>query len=95
MDRTSKSRIKGMLRQIFLKSRERSNALKRTGYRCSKCGIKASQAKGREVKIQVHHKKGIDIWDELIAMIEDKLLCIGKEENLEPLCKKCHNEQHY
>lgn len=84
-----------MLRQIFLRSRERAEALKRTGYKCSECGIKASKKKGQEVKLEVHHVDGIDIWGELIQMIEDKLLCIGSPDKLQPLCKKCHDKKTY
>jgi thymidine kinase len=78
---------------IFLKSRERADALKKTQYCCSKCGIKASQKKGAVVKVEVDHVDGIDIWDELITLIEEKLLCIGKPDKLQPLCKECHQKK--
>jgi 5-methylcytosine-specific restriction endonuclease McrA len=89
---TPRSRIKGMLRQIFLRSKERAEAMKRDKYSCCKCGVKKSVKKGFEQKVQVHHKKGIDIWDEIIDMIYDKLLCRGHPEDLETLCPNCHNE---
>jgi len=92
-DRTPRSRIRGQIRQIFLKSRERAAALKKTQYCCSKCGIKASQAKGREVKLEVDHVEGIKIWDEIISLIEDKLLCIGEPNKLQALCRDCHAEK--
>ena len=92
-ERTPRSRIRGMLRQIFLRSRERANALKKTQYCCSKCGIKASVKKGCEVKLEVDHVEGIDVWDELISLIEEKLLCIGSPNKLQALCRDCHGEK--
>jgi len=88
MKRTPRTRIKGMLRQIFLKSVERSTALKRDNYSCCDCGVKQSVKKGHEVKVQVHHKKGI-VWDMLIDEIYNRLLCDADE--LETLCIDCHN----
>jgi 5-methylcytosine-specific restriction endonuclease McrA len=88
---TPRSRIKGMLRQIFLKSVERQEALKRDKYTCVKCGAKQSVKKGFEVKVQVHHKKGISIWDEIIDLIYKELLC--SPEHLETLCVDCHNKE--
>jgi predicted HNH restriction endonuclease len=93
--RTPRSRIKGMLRQIFLRSRERARVLKETDYCCDKCGVKQTSKKGEEIKLDVHHVKGIDCWNEIIDIIEDKLLCIGHEEDLQPLCKECHNKETY
>ena len=93
MERTPRSRIKGMLRQIFLRSKERANALKKTQYCCSKCGIKASVKKGAVVKMEVDHVDGIDVWDEIMTLIEDKLLCIGSPNKLQPLCRDCHQEK--
>jgi 5-methylcytosine-specific restriction endonuclease McrA len=93
MNRTPRSRIKGMLRQIFLKSTERANALKKTQYKCSKCGMKASVKKGSEVKLEVDHIEGINIWNELISLIEDELLCVGSPEKLQPLCRECHQKK--
>lgn len=87
---TPRSRIKGMLRQIFLRSRERAEALKRDHYSCQKCGIKASTAKGREVKVQVHHKRGIFVWDKVIDLIYDEILC--DPIDLETLCVSCHHK---
>ena len=86
--RTSRSRIKGMLRQIWLKSSERNTALKRDKYCCCKCGVKQSQKKGKEVKIVVHHKEEINVWDEIIDLISKNLLC--DPDKLETLCEDCH-----
>lgn len=82
-----------MLRQIFLRSRERAAALKKTQYCCSKCGIKQSQKKDAVVKMEVDHVDGIDVWDKLITMIEKELLCIGSPNKLQPLCRECHQEK--
>ncbi len=91
MARTPRSRIKGMLRQIFLKSVERAEAMKRDKYTCQRCGAKQSVKKGHEIKIQVHHKKGIKVWDEIISLIYDELLCDPAE--LETLCVDCHDKE--
>lgn len=80
-----------MLRQIFLKSIERQERLKLDHYTCQKCGRKQSQKKGQECKVQVHHKKGINIWDEIIDLIYKEILC--NIEDLETLCVECHNEE--
>jgi predicted HNH restriction endonuclease len=95
MERTPRSRIKGMLRQIFLRSRERANALKDNGYCCKKCGLKATTRKGEEVKLEVHHVDGISVWDDIIDKIETEVLCIGYPEKLMPLCRDCHAQETY
>ena len=87
---TPKSRVRGMLRQIFLRSRERSDCLKRDKYTCQHCGVKASHKKGQEQVVHVHHIKGIKIWDEVIDKIYDELLC--HPDDLITLCPDCHNK---
>jgi len=89
--RTSRARIKGMLRQMWLKSAERNEALKRDGYTCQDCGIKQSKKKGFEVQVQVHHKDGINTWDEIIDLIQNSLLC--DPDKLETLCIDCHDKK--
>lgn len=91
MLKTPRSRVKGMLRQIFLKSVERAAALKRDNYTCVDCGKKQSVKKGFECKVQVHHKKGIKIWEELINLVYKHLLC--SVDDLETLCFGCHNDK--
>ncbi len=86
---TPRSKIRAALRQLWMRSRERAAALKATGYRCEKCGIKQSAAKGKEIKLQVHHEPKIN-WDGLIDLIVERLL----EAPQFPLCKKCHEEAH-
>jgi len=89
--RTPRNRIKGMLRQMFLRSTERSECLKRDNYSCVECGIKQSKKKGRVVKVEVHHVDGIKMWDDVIELICDELLCdISK---LQTLCKECHDDK--
>ena len=88
---TPRSRIRSALRQVWLRSRERAAAIKREDGRCEKCGAKQSRAKGKEVKLQVHHKNGIS-WDELIDLVFKYLLCDPKD--LEVLCDKCHAAEH-
>lgn len=93
---TPRSRIRGMLRRIFLRSNERANALKETNYCCSRCGIKQTAKKGQEVKIHVHHDEQVeDVMNELIDKIQEKLLCVYEPEKLEPLCKECHDKETY
>ncbi len=90
-DYTPNSAIRSAIRQnIWLRSRERATALKRSGYCCEDCGIKQSKAKGKEVKIEVHHVDGID-WDGLIDEIRKRLL--PPPGRLQPLCKKCHERR--
>ena len=89
--RTPRSRIKGMLRQIFLKSSERAAALKRDHYTCCDCGKKQSVKKDHVVKVQVHHKNNINVWDQLIDLIYKHLLC--SVDDLETLCVECHNKK--
>ena len=85
---TPKTIIVRQLRQLWLRSRERGEALKRAGYACEKCGVKKSAAKGKEQKIEVHHKEGVCNWDKIIEVIREQLLC--SPDKLEALCPECH-----
>ena len=85
---TPNSQIRSALRQLFLRSRERGAAIKRDGYTCVKCGAKQSRAKGRVIKVEVHHKQGILNWDALFAAVRAYLL--SDPENMETLCEPCH-----
>lgn len=78
---------------MWLRSRERASALKNSGYKCEKCGVKASKAKGKEQKIEVHHKEGIGNWDKVISLIQDELLC--DVDKLQCLCPNCHRDVEY
>ena len=88
---TTNSKIRQALRILWMRSRERSQALKNTNYCCSYCGIKQSVAKGREVKLLVHHLDGIN-WDGLFDDIRRRLLQDPKR--LAPTCKACHDKEH-
>ena len=82
-----------MLRQMFLRSKERNSAMKRDEYSCQKCKKKQSKKQGHEVRVIVHHLKGIGIWDELIDLIYEHLLCDPDE--LQTLCEDCHDDETY
>ena len=86
---TPRSRVRAALRQLWLRSRERAAALKRDDYRCQGCGKKQSRAKGKEFKVQVHHKCGIE-WEYMIDQVYDHILC--DIEDLETLCETCHSK---
>jgi len=89
---TPNTAIRNALRQLFLRSRERASCLKKQDYTCSICKKKQSRAKGKEVYVEVHHKKGILNWDKMIQQIREFLL---NEEHLECLCKECHKKETY
>jgi len=76
------------LRQLWLRSRERAAALQRDDYSCVDCGVKQSKAKGKEQKVEVHHKAGVLNWDEVIDAVFEYLLC--DPDDLETLCPECH-----
>ncbi len=54
---TKKSQIRAALRLLWLRSKERAEALKRDKYTCQKCNRKQSKKIGFEFKVQVHHKE--------------------------------------
>ena len=85
---TPNSKIKASLRMLFLGSRERGQRLKEDNYTCQSCGVKQSKARGRVVKVEVHHKHGVCNWQEIYDAIRKNLLCNPRD--LETLCKECH-----
>lgn len=89
---TPNSQIRSALRQLWLRSRERGQAVKDQKNTCQRCGRKGSVAKGREVKINVHHREGVD-WDGLLALIRERLM--QTPDKYECLCEECHNKEHY
>ena len=89
---TPRSKVRAAIRQLWLRSRERAAALKREGYCCETCGIKQSVAKGKEVKLQVHHIHGIEDWEKIIDYIFEQVLV--DESELEVLCMECHSIEH-
>lgn len=91
MSQTPKGQIVRQLRQLWLRSRERAEALKNSKYSCQKCGVKKSAAKGKEQKIEVHHKNGIENWDAIVNLIYEQILC--DPSKLECLCPVCHEKE--
>jgi plasmid maintenance system antidote protein VapI len=89
---TPRGKVKKILRQLFVRSRERAAALKAAGYCCESCGIKQSRKDGAEVTLEVHHIKGISGWEALIDMVYAELLC--SPDMLQVLCRGCHSRQH-
>jgi len=86
---TPKTLIVRQLRLLWLRSRERGEALKKASYCCELCGVKKSNKKGFEQKVEVHHKNGIDNWDDVIALIYKQILC--NPDELQVLCPECHD----
>lgn len=87
---TPKTIIVRQLRQLWLRSRERGEALKKSGYKCESCGVKQSKKKGFEQKVEVHHKEGVCNWDKIIEVIREELLC--SPDKLQSLCPDCHDK---
>lgn len=90
--KTPNSVIRAALRALYLRSRERSTAIKRESNTCQCCGKKGSVAKGREVKIEVHHLDNIVNWTHLIEEIRRHLLC--DPSKLAVVCHDCHHQIH-
>jgi len=88
---TPKSRVRAALRQVWLRSRERAAAIKRESGCCEICGKKQSAAKGKEIKLNVHHLNGIE-WDKILDYIYRHILVDPK--HLQVLCVSCHDELH-
>ena len=90
---TPRSKVKNAIRQLWLRSRERAAAIKRDKYTCQKCGVKQSKAKGKEQRVEVHHKHlGIQNWDKIIDLIFEEILVHPDE--LETICPECHQLEH-
>jgi predicted HNH restriction endonuclease len=89
---TPRSQIVSAIRKVWLRSRERAQTIKQTGGRCCLCDVKQSSAKGKEMKLAVHHAKHRPDWDRVIAVIREEVL--QTPEDLWPLCPCCHDELH-
>jgi 5-methylcytosine-specific restriction endonuclease McrA len=88
---TPRSRVRQALRQLSLRSRERAAALRRDKYICQCCGAKKSVAKGKEVKVEAHHVRGIGNWEKVINLIYEEILVAP--DLWETLCHECHKKQ--
>ena len=88
---TPRSRVRGALRQLWLRSRERAARLKSDAYTCTVCGRKQSRAKGYEQYVEVHHCRGIGNWDKVIDLIYEEILC--SPDKLKTVCPACHDEE--
>ena len=91
LEYTPNSKIKAALRQLWLRSRERGNAIKRDKYTCQDCGGKQCRVKGKEFFVEVHHLEGIVNWQEMYDAIRKNLLC--SPDLQVTLCKDCHNKR--
>ena len=95
-DKTPRSQIVHALRLLWMRSRERGAALKRDEHTCQACHRKASAAKGKEFKVEVHHCRtegadGID-WNGLADYVYRQLLV--EPAKLVTLCHDCHAAEH-
>lgn len=88
--KTTDGQIRSALRMLWLRSRERQQAIKDHDATCTDCGRKRSTAKGKVVKIEVHHKDGIE-WQPMFDAIRKNLL----DGDLGVLCKECHKKETY
>lgn len=88
---TPASKITSALRTVWMRSRERASALRQTNNRCCLCGVKQSVAKGKVVKLVVHHTRRPN-WDRIKRVVREELL--QTPEVLWPLCKLDHDLLH-
>ena len=88
---TPASKITAALRHLSMRSRERAAALKLADRRCAVCGVKASVAKGKVVKVDAHHLKAPD-WARVHNVIREELLQFPADYLV--LCKAHHAEKH-
>lgn len=93
---TTNGVIMSALRRLWMRSPERAQALKDTGYMCTNCGVKQSKAKGKEQKIQVHHIIPVKQDKEWFPRVCEELRehFFVPPEELEPLCPDCHHSHH-
>ena len=84
-------RARSAVRRAWMRSKERGLALKRDGYTCQSCGVKQSAAKGREVRVVVHHVDEVRWGGTLQEMAEDMFCDAGR---LLTLCVACHKALH-
>ena len=87
MAASAKARARNALRRAWLQSPERAAALKRDKYTCQGCLRKASVAKGKVFKVQVHHCDGLK-WAQIDKFVEELFAPLDK---LTTLCRPCHD----
>ena len=90
---TPRSRVRAALRQVWLRGRERSQCVKNAGHKCEVCGVKSSVAKGKEQKLEVHHREGVLNWTEIIDAVYKYLLVAP--EKMVCMCPACHDKIHH
>ncbi len=91
---TPTSQIRNLLRNMWMRSRERNLAIKNMEGRCCLCSRKQSKAKSRDPLttteyLEVHHMDGVN-WERILKVIREELLYSGKVDRLAPLCRECH-----
>ena len=90
--RTPDGALRSWLRRgVWMKSFEKSYALRRESYCCEHCGVKNSRAKGKKVRVIVHHNKMIN-WDKIFKVLRAELLVSPNQ--LTCLCDECHKLEH-
>ena len=90
---TPRSRIRSAIRLLWMRSRERAKVLKDAKYTCLDCNVKQTRAgkdKDKWILMEVHHVDMIDVWNEIIDLIAQKIL----EPEQVCLCKECHKKRH-
>jgi len=88
---TVDSKIRNVLRRLWMWSKERTYVLKANDRRCAECGRKNSKAKGKECKVEVHHINGIN-WKKIFQVLREELFV--SPDKLIPLCVECHDKKH-
>jgi len=90
--RTPDTMLRSWLRRwVWSKCCEKSYTNRREGYCCEHCGVKNSRAKGKEVRVIVHHQKLIN-WDKIFKVLRRELLVSPNQ--LTCLCDECHKAEH-
>lgn len=88
---TPRGRIRSTVRRLWLTSRERDAAIKRSGNKCECCGALSKTRKGGEATLEVHHRDGIE-WEKVIDYIKRNVL--QHPDRFDVLCTECHKTEH-
>ena len=92
---TPSSRIRSALHLLWMRSRERQNAVKIASNTCRGCGGKGRPKEtknGPKLTIEVHHWRKQPDWERIFAIVREELL--QTPEDYVCLCKKCHKDEH-